>query len=142
MALVFRVLVLVCVRMGGRGAWFRTETVRASCLRHGERARGRWGGARKTVLLWTGFEPARLSPAELKSASLDHSDTIALDGVEPGTTHCADGGFPSKQKCGWRSATPEHNLVGHYIRQKFEYIIIFTHPMGIFKFLISNLFIS
>ena len=48
-------------------------------------ARGRWG-VRKRVLLWTGFEPARLSPAELKSASLDHSDTIALDGVEPGTT--------------------------------------------------------
>ena len=51
-------------------------------------ARGRWG-VHKRVLLWTGFEPARLSPAELKSASLDHSDTIALDGVEPGTTLAA-----------------------------------------------------
>ena len=48
-------------------------------------ARGRWE-VHKRVLLWTGFEPARLSPAELKSASLDHSDTIALDGIEPGTT--------------------------------------------------------
>ena len=43
----------------------------------------------KRVLLWTGFEPARLSPAELKSASLDHSDTIALDGIEPGTSAAA-----------------------------------------------------